>query len=141
MNKLPRKKQESFFANKLGLKIFIEGFIIGMLTLTSFLIGEFVFKSTGIGQTMAFITLSSTQIFHAYNVKSNHSIFSKYSYKNKFMNFAFVIGFVLQFVVVFVPGINSIFKFASLTIVELLIAVGLAFIIVIIMEIVKLKKH
>ena len=57
------------------------------------------------------------------------------------MNFAFVIGFVLQFVVVFVPGINSIFKFASLTIVELLIAVGLAFIIVIIMEIVKLKKH
>lgn len=141
MNKLPRKKQESFFANKLGLKIFIEGFIIGMLTLTSFLIGEFVFKSTGIGQTMAFITLSSTQLFHAYNVKSNHSIFSKYSYKNKFMNFAFVIGFVLQFVVVFVPGINSIFKFASLTIVELLIAVGLAFIIVIIMEIVKLKKH
>ena len=141
MDKKPRDKKESFFANKLGLKIFLEGLIIGLLTLTSFLLGEFIFGSTTIGQTMAFITLSSTQLFHAYNVKSNHSIFSKESYKNKFMNFAFLLGFVLQFVVVYVPGINGIFKFASLNIMQLLISIALAFIIVIVMEIVKLKKQ
>ena len=141
MNNKPRDKKENFFANKLGVEIIIEGLIIGLLTLTSFLLGEFVFDSTMIGQTMAFITLSSTQLFHAYNVKSNHSVFSKESYKNKFMNFAFLVGFILQFIVVYVPGINSIFKFASLNIMQLLIAIGLAFVIVIIMEIVKLKKQ
>lgn len=141
MYEKPRLKNESFFADKLGLKIFIEGIIIGSVTLASFLIGEFVFNDSSIGQTMAFFTLSSTQLFHAYNVKSHYSIFNKKNYQNKFLNFAFFLGFILQFMVIYIPGVNTIFKFTGLNIYQLLISLGLSLIIVVVMEIVKLKNR
>lgn len=90
---------------------------------------------------MAFLTLSSTQLFHAYNVKSNHSVFSKQSYKNKFMNFAFIIGFLLQLIVIYVPGISNLFKFVPLSFFQFMICIGLSLIIVLIMEIVKLIER
>lgn len=141
MYEKPRLKNESFFADKLGLKIFIEGLIIGSVTLASFLIGEFAFNDSSIGQTMAFFTLSSTQLFHAYNVKSHYSIFNKKNYQNKFLNFAFLLGFILQFMVIYIPGVNTIFKFTGLNIYQLLISLGLSLIIVVVMEIVKLKNR
>lgn len=141
MYEKPRLKNESFFADKLGLKIFIEGLIIGSVTLASFLIGEFAFDDSSIGQTMAFFTLSSTQLFHAYNVKSHYSIFNKKNYQNKFLNFAFLLGFILQFMVIYIPGVNTIFKFTGLSIYQLLISLGLSLIIVVVMEIVKLKNR
>ncbi len=141
MNEKPRLKNESFFADKLGLKIFVEGFIIGSATLISFLIGELIFDNISIGQTMAFLTLSSTQLFHSYNVKSQYSIFNKKSYENKFANFAFVVGFVLQLTVIYIPGLNTVFKFTELSIWQLLISLGLSLVIVVVMEIVKLKKR
>ena len=84
---------------------------------------------------MAFLTLSSTQLFHAYNVKSNFSIFNKKTYKNKFMNFAFLIGFVLQVFVIYCPGVNTLFGLQSLDIISLLISLGLALSIVVIFEV------
>ena len=138
MKNKPRSKKTSFFADKLGTKIIIEGFIVGGVTLISYLLGVFVFNDQKVAQTMAFFTLSSTQLLHAYNVKSEHSIFSKYSYKNKFMNFAFLIGFLLQFMVIYCPGINDIFKLSSLSFPQIAIAFLLSCVIVVIMEIVKL---
>ena len=106
MDSKPRPKNEGFFANGYAWKICVEGVIIGAVTLIAYMIGEQV--NHMLGQTMAFLTLSSTQLFHAYNVKSNHSVFSKCSYKNKFMNFAFVLGFTLQIFVIYCPGIHRI---------------------------------
>ena len=37
-----------------------------------------------VGQTMAFMTLSTAQLVHSFNVKSDHSIFSKKTFNNKF---------------------------------------------------------
>ena len=132
MKNKPRSKKTSFFADKLGTKIIIEGFIVGGVTLISYLLGVFVFNDQKVAQTMAFFTLSSTQLLHAYNVKS------KYSYKNKFMNFAFLIGFLLQFMVIYCPGINDIFKLSSLSFPQIAVAFLLSCVIVVIMEIVKL---
>jgi Ca2+-transporting ATPase len=88
---------------------------------------------------MAFLTLSSTQLFHAFNVKSNHSIFSKHTFDNKFLNMAFIVGFVLQIFVIYCPGLNTaVFKFSPLEIVPFAISIGLALLIVVIMEISKL---
>lgn len=145
MDKKPRDKNESFFANKLGLKIIIEGVIIGMVTLTAYMIGNFLHTHI-IGQTMAFLTLSSTQLFHAYNVKNKHSVFSKETYKNKFMNFAFLIGFALQIFVIYCPGVNTIFQLEGLSFANFMTCIGLSLVMVVIMEIYKLncrlkKKH
>ena len=142
----PRHKKEGFFANGYALKIVVEGIIIGGVTLLAYLIGQ---NASGydhatahsIGQTMAFLTLSTTQLFHAYNVKSNHSVFSPKSYKNSFMNFAFILGFVLQVCVVYIPGIRDIFEFYPIPFQYLLITIGLSLIMVVIMEVVKLVNR
>ena len=146
MNDKPRSKNEGFFANGYAWKIIVEGIIIGAVTLSAYLIGLNFSKDSAtahmIGQTMAFLTLSSTQLFHAYNVKSNHSVFSKKSYKNKFMNLAFIVGFALQFLVIYCPGIQDLFQFAPLNIIQLLVCMGLSLVMVLIMEIVKfINRH
>ncbi len=136
MDSKPRSKNEGFFANGYAWKICLEGIIIGAVTLIAYIIGEQVDHS--VGQTMAFLTLSSTQLFHAYNVKSNHSVFSKKSYKNKFMNFAFLVGFGLQIFVIYCPGIQDLFEFAPLHIEYFAISIALSLVMVAIMEVYKL---
>lgn len=135
----PRPKKEGFFANKLGLAIVLEGIMIGLLTLTAYLIGES--QSHEIGQTMAFITLSSCQLFHSFNVKSDSSIFSKKTFNNKFLSFAFVVGMILTIGVVYIPGVNGVFALKALPIIDFLICVGLSLTTVLVMEIVKLIKN
>lgn len=139
MDSKPRPKNEGFFANGYAWKICVEGVIIGAVTLIAYMIGEQV--NHMLGQTMAFLTLSSTQLFHAYNVKSNHSVFSKCSYKNKFMNFAFVLGFTLQIFVIYCPGIRDLFEFQPLPFPYFMISIVLSLVMVVIMEIYKLINN
>ena len=136
MDSKPRSKHEGFFANGYAFKICLEGLIIGAVTLIAYAIGEQ--SSHALGQTMAFLTLSSTQLFHAYNVKSHHSVFSPKSYKNKFMNFAFVLGFLLQVFVIYCPGVRDLFEFAPLGLSQFAICIALSLVMVMIMEISKL---
>lgn len=140
MKEKPRDKNESFFANNMFLHIILEGLIIGLLALAAFLIGNQ--QSLAIGQTMAFLTLSTTQLFHAFNVKSDSSIFNKSIFNNKFLNFSFIIGFLLQILVIYTPFINTvIFNLEPLSFSNLLISIGLAFCIIIIMEISKVLGY
>lgn len=140
MKNKPRSKKEGFFANGYLWRICVEGLIIGIVTLIAYIIGERI--SHELGQTMAFLTLSSTQLFHAYNVKSEHSVFNPKSYKNKFMNFAFIVGFILQIFVIYCPYINDMFEFVNLPFQYFCISIGLSLVIVVIMEIVKLiNRH
>ena len=142
MNNKPREKKEGFFANGLVYAIVLEGLMIGLLTLASYIIGEKVFGNHIIGQTMAFLTLSGCQLFHAFNVKSDKSIFSKTTFNNKMLNLAFILGFVLQFAVMYIPGLHdTVFGLASLTLSQVGIALGLSFSTVIVMEIIKLFKN
>ena len=91
---------------------------------------------------MAFLTLSTTQLFHAYNVKSNYSVLNPKSYKNSFMNFAFILGFILQVCVVYIPWINTeLFHFTPLPFHLFAITIGLSLVMVAIMEVVKLVNR
>lgn len=134
----PRDKNESFFSGNLGLHIAVEGVFVGLLTLTSYIIGETVIGDHAVGSTMAFVTLSVTQLFHSYNVKSEKSVFGKSTFDNKFLNLSFIIGLFMQLFVVYVPYINNVFQSVALNIEQLLISLGLAFGMVVIMEIYKL---
>lgn len=140
MNSLPRPKKEGFFAGNYAIKIVIEGVLIGVLTLIAYLIGNTFYNHT-VGQTMAFLTLSTTQLFHAFNIKSEHSIFSKRTFKNKVLNIAFVIGFVLQIFVIYCPGVNDIFQLQALDVNCFFTCIGLALIIIVAMEISKLVSR
>lgn len=134
----PRPKEEGFFAHRLGLHIALEGIVVGLLTLTSYIIGETVIGDHAVGQTMAFMTLAATQLFHSYNVKSDRTIFQRGTLRNRFLNIAFLVGFAMQLIVIYVPGINTVFNTVALSAVQLTISVGLAFGMVVVMEIYKL---
>ena len=61
----------------------LEGVMIGLLTFTAYAIGHFASPNTDLGHTMAFMTLASSQLFHAFNMKSSKSILNKKIFNNK----------------------------------------------------------
>ncbi len=140
MDQKPRSKKDGFFSDGYAWKIVFEGIIIGLVTLIAYMVGSYAFGleeeiAHSVGQTMAFLTLSSTQLFHAYNVKSKNSVFSKKSYKNSFMNFAFILGFSLQVIVIYMVGVRDLFEFTPLSFVQFMICIGLSLVMVAIMEV------
>ncbi|MCI6272157.1 MAG: calcium-translocating P-type ATPase, PMCA-type [Erysipelotrichaceae bacterium] len=137
MNEKPRAKDESFFANGLWWTIVWQGIMVGMLTLTSYVIGNNV--NHEIGMSMAFMTISISQLFHSFNIKSSKSIFNKNLFNNKYLIYSLLIGLSLQFIVMYTP-INSIFNIIPLSINYLSIAFALAICPVIIVEIIKFFK-
>ncbi len=135
----PRPKDESFFANHFGFHIAIEGIIIGLLCLGVFFVGYYNWGAA-VAQTMTFITLSLTELFHAFNVKTEHTLFTKETFNNKWLLGAFAIGILLQLFLVFTPFVHEIFKLEALTLGQFGIAVGFGFSIIAIMEIYKAFK-
>ncbi|MDE7263192.1 MAG: calcium-translocating P-type ATPase, PMCA-type [Anaeroplasmataceae bacterium] len=141
MEEAPRPKKESFFAHHMTLQIIIEGCIIGVCAIIAYSIGHFLESSHTLGQTMAFFTLSTSQLLHAFNVKSKHSIFSLKSYKNHFLNFAILVGFILQLLVIYCPGINTLFQFVPLSFTNLVICLGLSLLICVYAELFKKEEN
>ncbi|MDD4840047.1 MAG: calcium-translocating P-type ATPase, PMCA-type [Clostridia bacterium] len=107
----PRKTGQSMFAGKMGADILIQGILQTALVLVAFCVGCYVMETGHAaidhkeGMTMAFITLSFIQLFHAYNLRSQtHTIFNKKFFSNKLMNISFVVGVVLM---VFATNIDT----------------------------------
>ena len=94
MNRKPNDSKKSIFADGLWEKIFVEGFMIGILTLFAFSLGNKLY-GLQVGRTMAFISLSMLELVH--------------SFKNKYLIGAFLIGTILQVGVVVIPKIADIF--------------------------------
>lgn len=144
MKQKPRPKDESFFAHGLGLRIILQGIIIGLITLFAYAVG--LFKNRGnpdsqiIGQTMAFLTLALIQLFHAFNVKSEKSVFNRQVLNNPYLWLSFFGGLVLQFLIIYLPPLANLFGVTPLGIDLVLISFGLAILIIPIIEIVKLAQ-
>jgi Ca2+-transporting ATPase len=157
MKEKPRDPKESIFQGY-KLSLFINGLIIGGLTLFAFVYG--VRNFMGItdfnqiipsdipgnalihAQTMAFIVLSFSQLVHSLNLRSfEKSIFKKGLFTNKYLIGAILLGIVLQAIIVSVPFLEEIFKVSSLNITDWSIVLGLSIVPLIINEIVKIFKR
>ncbi|MEE1042706.1 MAG: HAD-IC family P-type ATPase, partial [Clostridia bacterium] len=110
----PIKRNKSLFADGLSLLIFLEGIMIGTLALVAFCIGYFKFANQDIGRTMAFCVLSISQLVHSFNVRSDTTIFSSRTPKNKMLFGAFVLGVILQVFVITNPLLSGWFSTAVL---------------------------
>lgn len=118
MHHSPRDPKKSLFADGLWLKIAIEGCMIGGLALLAFSIGRNLYDITTeplIGRTMAFAVLSMSQLVHAFNMRSEHSIFSIRLLSNKYLIGAFFAGCALQTSVIVIKPLAKIFKVIALT--------------------------
>ncbi len=113
MNKKPKNPKKSIFSDGLFTQIFIEGVIIGILTLLSFSIG--LGYDIKVARTMAFITLGLSELVHSLNIRSDSSIFDVGFFKNKYILLAFLVGFILQVGVVLIPPLADMFDAVRLT--------------------------
>jgi Ca2+-transporting ATPase len=137
MLKKPKPKSEGLFAHGLGIKIILQGLMFTAISLFGF---ELVLSQTGnidAGRTMAFTILALSQVVHAYNLRSDHSLFRIKPFSNKQLNLATIAAFLLMSFVLVVPGVNTAFGLVYLNLNYYLIALGLIFIPIIIMELAK----
>ena len=138
MNKKPRKAKASFFDDGMGANVIFQGIIIGGLTLLAYYIGEFVYKDQALGMTMAFATLSFTELIHSFNVRSlDKSLFTLGVFSNKTLVWAILGSAILQLVVLTVPAVATLFKVEIMNTTQWLWVLGLSFSIIPIVEIQK----
>ena len=153
MDRKPKPKKEGIFAHGLGIRVVLQGAMFAILTLAGFLLGEAEAVKLGwsaemierAGQTMAFTVLALCQIVQAYNMRSEHSLFHIGPFTNKTLNLAALTSTLLMALVLFTP-LNSIFGLVILPLNMYLMALGLIFVPLVVMEISKAlglikKKH
>ncbi len=139
MEKAPRNAKEGVFAGGLGTSVLYQGLTIAVLTLVSFFIGRRQSQITGM--TMAFLTISLCEVFHSLNLRSRTKSIFKLKSHNKYLFGAMLLSFLLTILVLYLPGINSIFELSALSAGNFLISFTLALAIIPIVEIVKLFTH
>ena len=133
MSRKPRDSKKSIFADGLWGKIFVEGTMLGMLTLLIFSIGNNLY-GLEVGRSMAFVALGMLELVHSFNVKSDESIFKVGLFENKYLIGAFVLGTLLQVVVVMVPVFANVFKLVPLNGTQWLYTIGISILPIVIIE-------
>ena len=158
MKEKPRSIKESIFANGSGTFTLINGLLIGIITLFAFIAGLMIYtKADSIftidfahvskdalmhAQTMAFITLSISQLFHSLNLRNNHkSIFQIGLFTNKYLVGSILLGLCIQIALVNIPVFNEIFEINVLTIKDWLFILTLSLLPVIFNELYKAGKR
>ena len=133
MNRKPRSSKKGLFADGLWAKIFAEGAMLGILTLLSFSIGNYLYNIE-VGRTMAFVSLGLLELVHSFNIKTEESLFKVGFLENKYLLGAFVLGTLLQVLVVIIPPVANLFKLVPLTGTQWLYTVVISLMPIIIIE-------
>ena len=149
MRRKPRSKNDGIFAGGLGFDCFYQGFIVTVLTVIAFYVGEYIetghlvlrnIADSEDGMTMAFFTMAMCEIFHSFNMRSQRGSSVAMVFKghhNVALYGAMVGSFLLTTAVVEIPFLANMFEFTQLSAIEYAISLGLAFLIIPIVECVK----
>lgn len=143
MKRKPRSAKEGIFANGLGVDVVLQGIVVTLLTLAAYFIGHYIeagkweILNSPDGMTMAFLTLSMVEIAHSFNMRSRRgSLFTMHK-QNRYLWLAALASLLCTTVVIYVPFLADAFGFEHISLMEYIIALGLAISIIPIMEIVK----
>ena len=137
MQRPPRPKDEGLFAHGYWLRIIVQGCMFAALTLGAYFIGEHA-GGTACGSTLAFITLALSQTVHAYNMRSEKSLFSSNPFGNGKLNLVTLISLALIAFVAFTPGVVTAFGMTYMPAWCYGVAVGFGFASIVLVEIYKL---
>lgn len=149
MTRPPRDSKDGIFAGGLGFDILYQGVLITIITMTSYIIGhcmevgyfEIPKGVSDDGMTMAFLTMSMCEIFHSFNMRSQRkSVFSLPSH-NKVLWGAMIGSLALTTLVLEVPVIANAFGFTPVSWTEYGVALALAFLVLPVVELVKLIQR
>lgn len=140
MNQKPKKINEKIISKSDILKLSLGGFLIGSISLISFLIG---YKKDGLlyGQTMSFIVLSFSQLFLSLSIRSKDKLILKIGlFSNMKLIFSIIIGMLIQVMLISVPVFNKFFNIKNLSSKDWIISILISIIPLIINEVLKLFK-
>lgn len=115
MKQKPKPKEEGIFAHGYGIRIVLQGFMFGALTLVGFILAWDLTGELEGARTMAFMVLALSQTFHAFNMRSPLSLIRTGIFTNKTLNGATLISLSLVMLVLFVPPVQSAFGLIPLT--------------------------
>ena len=136
MSRKPVDSNKALFADGMWGKIFVEGIMLGILTLFAFSIGNNLY-SLEVGRTMAFVSLGMLELVHSFNIKTEESIFKTGILENKYLAGAFILGLIMQVGVVIIPPVAEIFKLVPLNKTQWMYTALISIMPIVIMEIQK----
>ena len=143
MQRPPRSRKESIFADGLGFDIAFQGLVIAAMTVFSYFAGHrmesgsWAVAESPAGMTMAFMTLSMIEIFHSFNMRSRITSLFRIRKQNMWLWGTLAFSLLVTAAVIFVPFLNTAFSFQPITLAEYLTALGLALCVIPIVEIEK----
>lgn len=144
MKRPPRDSKDGIFSNGVGAGVAIQGFFIALLTFVSYFVGHFMeagkweITESPDGMTMAFLTLSLVELFHAFNMRSRERSVFTIKKQNGWLWGSLLLAFVLTSAVIFVPAFATAFGFETISLNEFVVALALAVAIIPLVELEKL---
>ena len=150
MDRPPLKPSKGVFTKSFVYRIIYQGVMIGLLTLTAFMLGLATTtvpiegltldeSKIKVGQEMAFIVLALSELVHVFNIRDNtKSIFKTNIFSNKKLILAILASATLMFIVLLVPALRTLFGMPVLPTSNILEIICLVFTPVVIVELFKL---
>ena len=146
MKRRPRSARAGIFAGGMGVDIVYQGLMVSVLVLASYFLGHFMesgvweIPANGLspdGTTMAFLTMSMAEIFHSLNMRSQRGSLFTMGSRNWALLVSSFAAFLLTTLVCEVPFVAAAFDFTTVEFSEYIVAIGLGFLVIPIVEIVK----
>ena len=143
MQRAPRKTSDGVFSGGVGVDVVYQGLVVSVLTLVAYFIGHYIesgmweIATSPDGTTMAFLTMSMTEIFHSFNMRSQRGSLFKMKHGNNALFLAGLASLVATTAVLYVPFLAEAFEFEHISLMEYGISMLLAVSIIPIVEIVK----
>ncbi|MBR6681509.1 MAG: cation-translocating P-type ATPase [Clostridia bacterium] len=147
MERKPRDSKDGIFSGGLGIDLLYQGVLVSVLTIAAYFVGHFM--ESGVweiaespdGISMAFLTMSMAEIFHSMNMRSQRGSIFKMNSSNIYLWGAMILALILTTCVVEIEFLANIFEFQHISLAEYGVAMGLAFLIIPVVEIVKLIQR
>ena len=147
MKKPPRDAKEGLFSDGLLFGVFYQGLFVSILTLAAYFIGHYIesgvweITNSADGMTMAFLTMSMAEIFQAFNMRSRHGSIFKMKKQNAVLWLAGALALILTTAVIYIPFMANAFGFEHIALSEYFIALGIALLIIPLVELTKLFER
>lgn len=143
MSRPPRSARESIFAHGVGFDCVYQGVMCAILTLAAFFIGHYMeygvwtLTNSPDGTTMAFLTLSMAEIFHSFNMRAHRASIFTLRTPNWTLVGAAAASLALTTLCIYVPFLADAFDFTAISAAEYVVAMGLAVLVIPVVELVK----
>ena len=153
MRRQPRSSKDGIFSGGLGFDVIYQGVLVTAITIAAYLIGASIefgadwwnllrtAGESGHGMTMAFLAMSMCEIFHSFNMRSQRKSVFSLKTQNKVLWLAMLGSLLLTTAVIEVPFIANAFGFTPIGWSEYGIAMGLAILVIPVVEIIKVIQR